>query len=188
MATMNKDDTYWSVLNAAIALDFAKGHQRWTMSELSRSSKVTRSLIYYYFGKSKENILTEAVKLMGEEVFGLNPARRDLWSKGEIAESVVLTRALLEKSPHIMAFYMVHRTAETEIGKSLRELETEYFKKLKRFFPTVNETSIEALFCLFLGLVIAPTLSEEAARTAVAVVSQLATQPTFSKSSPPSSS
>ncbi len=185
---MNKDDTYWAVLNAAIALDFAKGHQRWTLSELSRSSKVTRSLIYYYFGKSKENILTEAVKLMGEEVFGLNPARKDMWTKGEIAESVVITRKLLEKSPHIMAFYMVHRTAESEIGKSLRELESEYFKKLKRFFTTATDTSIEALYCLFLGLVMAPSLSEDAAKQAVAAVLRLSTQPTFSKSSPPSSS
>lgn len=181
-----KDETYWNVLNAAIQLDFSRGHQRWTMSELSRVSKITRSLIYYYFGKSKEGLLTEAVKLIGEELFGLNESRIGLWEKGEITESVILTRRLLEKSPHMVAFYMVHRHADSEIGRKLRELEGEHMKKIKRFFPKASDHSIEALFSLFLGLVFAPRLSDEAVRKAVAVVIQLSNQPAFS--STPSSS
>ena len=182
-----KDETYWNVLNAAIQLDFSRGHLRWTMSELSRVSKITRSLIYYYFGKSKEGLLAEAVKLIGEEFFGLNEGRLELWQQGRIADSVILTRHLLEKSPHMVAFYMVHRQADSEIGRSLRSLEVEYMKKLKRFFTKASEPSIEALFSLFLGLVFAPKLSDEAARKAVDIVLQLSNQPTFS-STPSSAS
>jgi len=53
--SLTKDDTFWKVLNTAIILDFNRGHLRWSMSELSRSSGITRSLIYYYFYKIREN-------------------------------------------------------------------------------------------------------------------------------------
>ncbi|MGZ3649664.1 MAG: TetR/AcrR family transcriptional regulator [Bdellovibrionota bacterium] len=173
MSHLSKDETFWSVLNSAIELDFKRGHLRWTMSELSRMSKVTRSLIYYYFGKSKEAILLEAVKLIGEEFFGLNSARIDLWQKGQIADSVLQTRRLMEKCPHMGTFYMVHREEQTDIGASLRQLETEYKQKLKRFFSTAPEANLEAVFGLFMGLVITPGLSDDSIRVAVGGVLQL---------------
>ena len=173
MPNLNKDETFWSVLNSAIELDFKRGHLRWTMSELSRMSKVTRSLIYYYFGKSKEGILLEAVKLIGEEFFGLNSSRIELWEKGQIFDSVLQTRRLIEKCPHMSTFYMVHRQEETEIGASLRQLEFEYKQKLKKYFSKAPEPGLEAIFGLFMGLVITPGLSEEAVRTAVDIVLSL---------------
>ncbi len=173
---MSKDETFWSVLNSAIELDFRRGHLRWTMSELSRVSKVTRSLIYYYFGKSKEAILLEAVKLTGEEFFGLNAGRLELWKQGQIAESVLQTRRLMEKCPHMGTFYMVHRDEQTEIGASLRLLETEYKQKLKHYFSRASDPSLEAIFGLFMGLVITPRLSDEAVRKGVNGVLQLSRQ------------
>lgn len=167
MSHLSKDETFWSVLNSAIELDFKRGHLRWTMSELSRMSKVTRSLIYYYFGKSKEAILLEAVKLIGEEFFGLTPGRLEMWQKGQIADSVMQTRRLLEKCPHMGTFYMVHRDEQTDIGASLRQLELEHKQKLKKFFPKAPDASLEALFGLLLGLVMTARLSEDAVRTAV---------------------
>ncbi len=144
------------------------------MSELSRMSKVTRSLIYYYFGKSKEAILLEAVKLIGEEFFGLNGSRVELWQKGQVAESVLQSRHLMEKCPHMGTFYMVHRNETTEIGSSLRQLEHEYKQKLKRFFSTSSEADLEAIFGLFMGLVVTPRLSDEAVRTGVSGVLKVA--------------
>ena len=169
----NKDETFWSVLNSAIELDFRRGHQRWTMSELSRTSGVTRSLIYYYFGKSKESILLEAVKLVGEEFFGLNESRVELWQKGQIVESVLLSRGLLEKAPFMTAFYVVHRDKETDLGQSIRQLESEYRQKLQRFFPKNSPAELDALFALFSGLVMTPRLSQESVQTAVRLVLQL---------------
>lgn len=174
MSQLSKDETFWSVLNSAIELDFKRGHLRWTMSELSRMSKITRSLIYYYFGKSKEAILLEAVKLIGEEFFGLNASRIDLWQKGQIADSVLQTRRLMEKCPHMGTFYMVHREEQTEIGASLRQLESEYKQKLKRFFSKAPDPGLEAIFGLFMGLVITPGLSDDAIRIAVDGVLHLA--------------
>jgi len=177
LSHLSKDETFWSVLNSAIELDFKRGHLRWTMSELSRISKVTRSLIYYYFGKSKEAILLEAVKLIGEEFFGLNANRIDLWNKGQIADSVLQTRRLMEKCPHMGTFYMVHREEQTEIGASLRQLETEYKQKLKKFFSRAPAPNLEAVFGIFMGLVITPGLSDESVRVAVDGVFQLIGKP-----------
>lgn len=177
MAETKKDETFWKVLNAAIELEFTRGHLRWSMSELSRVSGVTRSLIYYYFGKSKESILLEAVKLIGEEFFGLTKSRLDLWKKGDIAESVLQSRALLEKAPHVGSFYMVHREGETEVGVALRVLEKEYKQKLKRFFVHAQDSYREALFGLLMGLVLTPRISDVAVRQAVQVVASLAKTP-----------
>mgnify|MGYP003329981295 CR=1 FL=1 len=74
-------------------------------------------------------------------------------------------------------FYMVHREEQTDIGASLRQLETEYKQKLKRFFSTAPDPVLEATFGLFMGLVISPGLSEAAVRTAVGGVLQLAQKP-----------
>ncbi|MCO5144432.1 MAG: TetR/AcrR family transcriptional regulator [Oligoflexia bacterium] len=167
---INKDETFWSVLNSAIELDFLRGHQRWTLSELSRNSKVTRSLIYYYFGKSKEEMLLEAVKLIGEEFFGLKNTRLAMWGEGKVAESVLLSRKLLEKSPCMGSFYMVHRTANSPIGEALRKLEEDYKAKISKFLSGKSSVEYEAIFALFLGLVLTPRLSDDSVRKAVDTV------------------
>src|SRR6185437_8957223 len=134
-----KDETYWNILNCALRLDFKKGHRRWTMTELGRSAQVTRTLIYYYFGKSKDTILADAVKLVGEELFGLNPDRLALWDQGSVEESVYRSRVLTEKNPNLVAFYFAHRSDESSIGHAIRELEDRYRKKLGSFLPNASE-------------------------------------------------
>src|SRR4051812_25454632 len=108
-----KDDAYWKILNAAIALDFRKGHQKWTLSELSRTTGITRSLIYYYFGKDRGSILNEAIRLLGEDFFGFTTAKLKLWSEGKVAEAVLTTRKAMEFSPALPAFYLAHRFKTT---------------------------------------------------------------------------
>jgi AcrR family transcriptional regulator len=177
MNESKKDEIFWKVLNAAIDLDFSRGHLRWSMSELSRKCKITRSLIYYYFGKSKESILQEGVKLLGEEFFGLTPARLALWKSGDIGESVLQTKRLLEKSPHMAAFYFVHREADTGVGDQIRSLEKEYRKKIKNFLTGASDVYQEVLFGLFMGLVITPKLSDEAVKKAIQLLGQILQKP-----------
>jgi len=169
----SKDEVFWKILNTAILLDFRKGHQQWTLSELSRSSGITRSLIYYYFGKSRAEILEEAVKVLGEEFFGLTPEKLTLWAKGKISDSVLLTRKAMESSPPLGAFYFVHRTRSTTIGASIRRLENQYFKKISQFFPDLSDDQVKAIFGLLFGLVFAPDLSDEAIHQAVRIGSKI---------------
>lgn len=170
---LTKEEIFWQVMNAAITLDFQKGHQRWTISELSRLSKVSRPLIYYYFGKSRLGILMEAVKLVGEEFLGLSPQRLSMWQNKQLLESVHLSRKLYAENPQIGAFYLINRTKPTEIGLALKKLETEYLTKLGKFFPQISLDGRRAIHAALFGLVLTPDLTEEAVKQVVEAVFHL---------------
>jgi AcrR family transcriptional regulator len=173
LAKKDRDQTFWKVLNAALDLDFRKGHLKWTMSELSRKSAITRSLIYYHFGRSKLAILQEAVRVIGEELIGVDPERVQQWRTGNWKSSVLHARELLEQSPSLANFYMLHRARPTEIGESIRKLEDEYMKKLRLIFPHMNESAHHALFAFFFGVTFAPNINEEAVDFALRTLKSL---------------
>jgi AcrR family transcriptional regulator len=161
-----KDETYWNILDAALRLDFKKGHLRWTLTELSRATSVPRTSIYYYFGKSKEEILVSALKILGEEIFGLSPDRRLLWEQGAIDESIFRSREITEKSPHILAFYFAHRRDENAVGTTLRKLEAQHREKLRPFIKNASDEKLDALVSLLMGLVAGPRMSKKAIKIA----------------------
>ena len=68
-AMPNKDETYLKILQTVLRLEFQKGHLKWSISEISRISGVTRSLIYYYFGQKKEEIMEEAALFFAKRIF-----------------------------------------------------------------------------------------------------------------------
>lgn len=168
-----RDVTFWKVLNAALELDFRRGHVKWTMSELSRKSGITRSLIYYHFGRSKMAILDEAVRVIGEEVVGLGSERMDMWRRGEWAASVRASREMVVKAPHLCNFYLSHRERPTEIGAALREIEMNYLKKLELIFLGLPPAGVRALFGLFFGSIFAPLVNDEAIEYSVKVLKSL---------------
>lgn len=156
-----KDESFWKVLSAAVELDYRKGHLRWTMTELSRRSGVTRSLIYYYFGRSKLNIVKSAVKIVGDEIIGLSERRLQMWRDGEYLNSLRESRAILEKAPFIGAFYLTCRAWENELGQTVRTMEKLLLKKIKNFIPTFNDEDARALATIYFGLVFSPFSGHE---------------------------
>ncbi|MCB0408021.1 MAG: TetR/AcrR family transcriptional regulator [Bdellovibrionales bacterium] len=155
-----KDDVYWKVLSSTIELDLRKGHQKWTLSELSRSSKVTRSLIYYYFGRSKIGILEEAIKIIGEELVGLNSDRFHLWEKGLFLESLQQARSFHEKAPYISAFVMANVRANNPMGDQLRKIEKKFLEKIRQFFPHLSQDQVIAIYTIYWGAVFCPLGNE----------------------------
>jgi AcrR family transcriptional regulator len=155
-----KDSQYWSVLDHVVRLEVAKGHQRWKITDLARASGVGRPLIYYYFGKSKATILEAAMKAIGDEFFGLSAERLQLWESGEIKQSVLRTRELMQKAPHVPQFYFHWRHQKNPIGDQLKQFEKRYTQKLKRLRPELNTIQAQALFAVFFGLVLVPELDE----------------------------
>lgn len=151
------DNQYWRVLDCVLRLEVCKGHHRWTMSELSRLSGVSRTLIYYYFGKSKPKIVQAAVKVLGDEFFGLKPERMKLWQEGRIRDSIMMTRELIKKAPHMPEFYFHWRHQTSEVGTELLEIESKYLDKLRRLRPELSVVQRRALFAVFFGLALAPT-------------------------------
>jgi AcrR family transcriptional regulator len=163
----DRDSTFWKVLNAALELDFRKGNLKWTMSELSRKSGITRSLIYYHFGRSKTAILSEAINVIGEEIIAASPDRIALWREGKWAETVQLSRQVAMQGPHLCNFYLLHRDRPTEIGQAIRSLESAYIKKLQKLFPELTPAGIKALFAFFFGICFAPHVDEETVQVAI---------------------
>lgn len=154
-----KDEKYWNILNHAVRLEVTKGHLRWTMTDLSRASGVGRTLIYHYFGKTKESIIQEALKLIADEVFGLSTERLQLWQEGRIQESVSKSRELLEKAPHLREFYIHWRQKPSEVQEHLIQVEKRYTQKLKLLKKDLSADQAKAIFAVLFGLVMTPELN-----------------------------
>lgn len=165
-----KEEIFWDVFDAVLKLDLAKGYLKWTLSDLSRQSKVSRTLIYYYFGKSKEAIMNAAIDALGKEYFGLSEDRLQLWKDKNIYESIRRSRILWQKSPHTYSFYILRRQQDNAVGARLRDLEKMYEKKMKIFYPNIPSAMVEATRATFFGLAVSPTLSEEGLQIAVDLV------------------
>lgn len=168
----SKDDIFWSIFDAVIKLDITKGHMSWSISDVARTSGVSRPLIYYYFGKSKENIMQTAVDYLGKEYFGLSDERMELWKNRNIFESVSRSRKLWQKSPYSYSFYILRRDLQNPAGEAIRDLEAKYESKLKTFYPHASRDLHAAVTAILFGLAISPTLTDEGLLNAVKIIEQ----------------
>jgi AcrR family transcriptional regulator len=170
LSNHSKDELFWKILDAALKLDLTKGHLRWKMTDLSRASGVTRSLIYYYFGHSKDSIIQAAINITGEEFFGLSEARQALWDSGRVWESVKRSRELVKSTPHIPIFYLNQRQPGSPFHKAMMELETRHFQKLSLRFPNAHPEMLRAAFATLLGLVTVADISDETLKIYLGVI------------------
>lgn len=154
----SKDQQYWKVLDAVVRLEVTKGHLLWKISDVSRLSGVQRTLIYYYFGKSKANILKTAMRTIGDEIFALNTERMALWGAGKVRESILKTRAVIEKAPHVVEFFFHWRHQKSDVQDELLTLEKRNLAKIQKHFPHLNATEVKALYAVLFGLVVFPEL------------------------------
>ncbi|MGE4133269.1 MAG: TetR/AcrR family transcriptional regulator [Bdellovibrionales bacterium] len=150
------------MLDAVVRLDVIKGHLRWSISDLARTSGVGRTLIYYYFGKSKGQLIEAAVKMIGDEIFGLSEERENLWKNGQMSESISKSREVLMKAPHLLEFYFHWRHTKSEMQQRLQGFETAYLKKLRKLKPDLSQEQCQGLFALLFGLVTVPVLTPQA--------------------------
>lgn len=155
-----KEKNYWLVLDAVIRLEVTKGHLLWKITELSRLSGVGRPLIYYYFGNSKEEIVQTALKIIGDEFFGLSEERVEMWRSGKVAESIIKTRELILKAPYVAVFFFHWRHQSGEIAAHLKSLEDRYREKIKSLRPEFSDQEVEILFATLFGLILFPDLKE----------------------------
>jgi AcrR family transcriptional regulator len=166
-ASEGKDKFYWSVLNSAVALDVRHGHLKWKVSDLARLSGVSRTLIYYYFGKSKEGILHEAVRLFGDLISGQTPDKVELWKVGNLKEANRSSRELVAKVPALVPFYFFNRLSESDIGIAIRAREKAFFDKIDTHFTHLSQAEKKGLFVLYFGLLFVPDMKQADASAAM---------------------
>lgn len=157
--TPTKDEKYWRILDAVLRLEVLKGHLKWTLSDLSRTCKITRPLIYYYFGKEKKDILETAIKIIGEELFGLQTGKERFFATGDFKDSLFKAQELIKNSPHIPIFYLFWRMREGEIKERLLKMESLYIENLMREWRLTHEAAA-AIAMIFWGGVCSPLSNE----------------------------
>lgn len=165
-----KEEVYQAVLNSAIELEIQLGHQKWTYTLLSKKSAISRTLIYYYFGKEKINILQEACRLFGEVLAGSTEERMQAWEDDKIEIGLNKTRDLFAKYPYLVPFYFLNRSKENQVGELIRKYEKDGHTKRKKFFPNLSESELRVLYSFHLGLVSFPHLIESDVKAACQIL------------------
>lgn len=148
-------------MSASIALDLLKGHLNWSMTDLSRQSGVSRTLIYYYFGKSKEDIFRQSIEYFTSEIFDTRPEVARKLAEGDIINMIKTTRKNLREHPHLVVIYSNYRLKQSELGKAFFKAEKKYLEMLETSLPTKWKPFTRNIFAFILGLTLLPVLSED---------------------------
>lgn len=141
-----KEEVHFKICNSVLKLEVNKGHLKWTISEISKDSGVTRSLIYYYFGKEKKTLLEEAYRYMIQIFFNIHDDR-------PLGLSVRMHTVLsnIRDMPYAFVLFFLERKKDTEIGGLMRKAEERLLARLKVEFPDFSEAEILRVYLLELG-------------------------------------
>ena len=117
-----------------------------TFSRVSKLTQVPRPTLYYYFGNSPKNLLSEAVKYGMKSFVKLQslekPSNHADWStfQKDRLRSVI---KLVKRQPWAPALYFQYRMNAGEWGDAIREVENDYVRKFgeawKRYFGTAPD-------------------------------------------------
>ena len=153
-----KEQVYFKICDSVLLHELIKGHLKWSLSEISKHSGVTRSLIYYYMGKEKEQILQEAIRFMLELFFNTN-LDKGLGIEGRMELILVKIREM----PHIFLYYVSERIKKTHYGAMIREREEALFIYMENDLK-ISRESVLKLFFLEVGAVafqLEPSLAKD---------------------------
>ncbi len=148
MATESKEEIYFSVCNAILRMEVAKGHLAWTLSDISRESKITRSLIYYYFGKEKEVVLAEAYKFIIANFFNIERSKTH-----NIRERLQKVLIDLQSMPYLLVLYYLEKQRDGDFGRMIKEAESLLLRNMQNEFPQFNEHEILEMYLKELGAI-----------------------------------
>lgn len=161
---MKKSEIQNKILRSVIALESSKGHLKWKISELARIAKVSRPLVYYHFGKTKEEILRNCVERIAIDYFGLGEERSQTLKTGKVIDSLLQTREMFVGNPALVVFYQRWRMQSSPLKNQLVEIERRYQAKIHAAFPHLSRTQVVTLHSLFHGLITAPFSTEDSIR------------------------
>ena len=158
------------VLQAVIAAEVSKGHLKWKVSDIARFTKVTRPLIYYHFGKTKKDILSECLNVIAEDYYGLSEERSQSLTPTALLESLLRTRNMFLRNPSLVVFYQRSRMQDSQPGRQFIAIERRFQEKLKRSYPRLTDLQISAVHGLFHGVITAPFLNPASLECALALI------------------
>lgn len=132
MANIREKLNLESVYVQVIALLNIHNPQDLTMSKISQWTKIPRSTLYYYFGKSVEKIVEDAAEFGLKNFFQIikdDPGENfSNWQEYQKHRFTKMT-SMLQQFPWAPLLYFRYRHLQNEIGKRIRDLETRYIKQ-----------------------------------------------------------
>ncbi len=145
----DKEKVYFAVCSAILKLEIEKGHLKWSITDISKVSEITRSLIYYYFGKEKDVILKEAYHFIFE-VFFTPPMNT---RTGSVTTRMKKTLIDLGYMPYLFVLYYLQKNTDSEVGQMLRKAETQLLAYLENLLPHLSKTQVLELYLKELGAI-----------------------------------
>ncbi|MGZ3651324.1 MAG: TetR/AcrR family transcriptional regulator [Bdellovibrionota bacterium] len=153
------------ILHAVVALEMHKGHLKWKVADVARKAKSSRALVYYHFGKTKSEILSNCIELIAADYFGLREDRLATLKSGKGLESLLQTREMFLENPALAVFYQKWRAEPLSLlGQKFIEIEKRYQAKIAEAFPSLRPNSVVTLHAIFHGLITAPFATTESIR------------------------
>lgn len=159
----SKHEKIFQVAVAIFSLEAKHGHLLWKVTDLEKKSKVSRTLIYRYFGNSKKQIFGQALNVFLTKFYGFEKSSSKPIS---FSKRVMLARELMQQHPDAVSFYQKWRSSSSELQKLFIQIEKKFQKKLKKIFPELSEQEILTAHACIHGLVTSPFLSPEEAALA----------------------
>ena len=138
-------------------LENNKGHLRWKVTDLVRAAGVSRTLVYRYFGGSKEEIMTGALRVFTNDFYGFTGQGKAL----SFPRRIERARAQVFKYPEAILFYQTWRSRESELREEFIRIENKFRRDLRKLFSKCTDSQILLLHTCIHGLVTAPFLTPE---------------------------
>ena len=142
----SKADIHHKILASVTKLEVNKGHLIWTISQVASDSGISRTLIYYYYGKEKEQLLNEAMKYMVQTVFNLEGLEPILPK-----DRIKLVLEQLKEMPYLLVLFYLNRRKDNEIGRIIKNAEESLYLLLKKLSPELTKESFMMIYLLELG-------------------------------------
>jgi AcrR family transcriptional regulator len=151
------------ILEAMVRLENEKGHLGWKISELARAAGVSRALVYYHFGRTKQDILDAGIEILAAEYFGITEERASLLRAGKGWDSALRSRQMTAARPSFVVFYLRWRAQKmSPLAAKFVDIERRYQAMLATAYPQLSPEKVGALHGIMHAVVTAPFLTDEA--------------------------
>ncbi|WP_127716838.1 TetR/AcrR family transcriptional regulator [Halobacteriovorax sp. HLS] len=142
-----KELVFFKICDSVLYHEVMKGHLKWSLSDVSKQADVTRSLIYYYLGKEKVDIVHESVLFMLDLFF--NTSGENKLGVRDRMKNVLIH---MKEMPHLYLYYISERSKDTKYGRLIQETEKNLIVYLQKELG-LSEVDVMRLLMLNLGAV-----------------------------------
>jgi AcrR family transcriptional regulator len=152
---MQVDQLKLKITETVFNLEAQRGHLKWSVTQVARASKISRSLVYYHFGNTKKDILANCVESLALEFYGLKdppPGEPRL----TLAESLEKSHKLYLQIHSFAVFCQKWRHRPSVFRDKFLEILEIYDRRMEKYFPLATPEQRHAMRALFYGLVVAP--------------------------------